>query len=149
MIHRTSQSQQGGELSVGFAHHAAHLVAHAQIQREIGTDPPVILNISAKQLIAQIAWSRQTWKCGPKAGWLIRKERIERPERVFPGHIGVVLDTGLHVLEVSAQLQRMSALSKGDIVVEDEEAFEEFFQRERTPAAVRAILPPSNPAHLT
>src|ERR1700720_992314 len=62
------------ELAVDFRGHGRHLVTQAEIESQIGSDPPIILHVSAEDALANIARCESAWNPSSEFAGIIRQK---------------------------------------------------------------------------
>ncbi len=81
------QISQNRELPVGLGKHAGHFIAEAEIQSQIRFPAPVVLNISAKDVLAEIAGCERAGNSALKLARRVGQKMLQVAEE--PDSVGI------------------------------------------------------------
>ena len=105
------------ELAFSFLYHSRHFVAEAEIQRQIWSCPPIILQIYTEKSLPQIAWRERAGDSALKLRGLVGEKSlyvVEVPDSI---RIGVGKQVQQHSFNGNTEADGMGTLGEERIVI--------------------------------
>src|SRR5882757_2585518 len=107
---------QNGQLSLYLCRNGRHFIAQTEIEGNIRSPPPVVLQVGSDDRLAKPSLGDGTRDCRAQQEGLIGYKIRERAERKFSSAIGNCENVVAQTLGIYTELNGMSSLRKGNVV---------------------------------
>src|SRR6266436_5503230 len=113
---RISKVTQNGQLSLHLCRNGRHFVTQTEIEGNIRSPPPVVLQVSSDDRLAKSSLGDGTRDRRTQRERLIGQKVRERAEGKFSSAVRNRQDIIPQALDIHAELNGMSPFRKGDVV---------------------------------